>query len=679
MPLSNLNTEQYNAATAPMGHNLIIASAGTGKTSTIVGRIAHLLESGINPQEILLLTFTNKASQEMISRVAKRFGNIANQIECGTFHAVCYRYLKEKYAISLKQPKELKVLFKSIAQSRVYTNQTSTPPYSAQYLFDIYSLFLNARNNESFEEWLSSRGSDHSAYIEIYEGIFDEYNALKKAHNYMDYNDLLIEYAKEMRAIDCPYQEILCDEYQDTNPLQNQVIHALSPKSLFCVGDYDQSIYAFNGADISIISSFQSTYADSRVWTLSKNYRSTRYILDLANRVIEKNERIYPKRLEVIKNTEPIPPKLLVYDELFAQYQDIARRIMTANYPLDDIAIIFRNNSSADGCEALLRELNIPSKRKGGVSFFDAKEVALMLDICSLLYNHKDMMAYIHVLSYGSGIGSSIGKEIYEGLSRLGEGNARRGLLSPDTSIRPFEKRAKNSQLGLFDDFFTLQDTKKFDDVVHPRFAGNPILSHPKLTFEGAKFLSALFEIVRSHDIGTHPRPLIANIAKSDFYQHIAEMLCTQRAKNKDGVIDPERKIDAREKIERKMLLLQDIAKNYENLGRFLNAMVLGSSENTQGSGVNLLSIHASKGLEFGMVFVIDLMQGRFPNLKLIAKGGSLEEERRLFYVAITRAKEILYLSYASRDAMKNIDYQPSIFLYEAALIQNPPESKAGK
>ncbi|MGX3044054.1 ATP-dependent helicase [Helicobacter sp. T3_23-1056] len=681
MPLSNLNEQQYAAATAPLGHNLIIASAGTGKTSTIVGRIAHLLESGVKPSEILLLTFTNKASQEMIERVGKRFGNIAKKIESGTFHAVSYRYLREKYSISLKQPKELKVLFKSIAQSRVYVEQTSTPPYSAQYLFDIYSLFVNASGGLDFAKWLEGyTSSDHSAYIPIYEGIFDEYAELKKSYNYMDYNDLLVHYAKEMAQIKCPYAEILCDEYQDTNPLQNQVINSIAPKSLFCVGDYDQSIYAFNGADISIISNFTKTYADSKVWTLSKNYRSTRYILDLANQVIQKNERVYPKQLEVIKQNEPIPPKLLAFDELLSQYHGIAQRILSANHPLEDIAIIYRNNSSADGCEACLRELNIPSKRKGGVSFFDAKEVALLLDICSLLHNGKDMMSHINVLSYGQGIGNAIGKEIYDALCNLStnstanntdNGNAKIGLLNPNKEIRPYAQRAKNSQIGLFDDFFALQDSKRFDSVIkNASFASHPILSHPKLNEQGAEFLDMFYELVAEANPHTHPSRLITQIAKSRLYTHITKLLCNQRAKNKDGIIDENLANDAMEKIQRKVILLSDIAKNYENLGRFLNAMILGSSENTQGSGVNLLTIHASKGLEFGMVFVIDLMDGRFPNRKLISKGGSIEEERRLFYVAITRAKEILYLSYAKKDALKSIDYAPSLFLYEANMIK---------
>ena len=666
-----LNEQQYAAATAPLGHNLIIASAGTGKTSTIVGRIAHLLESGIKPQEILLLTFTNKASQEMIERISKKFGDIAKKIESGTFHAVSYRYLREKYSISLKQPKELSTLFKSIAQSRTYIEQGTTPPYSPQYLFDIYSLFVNASGGLDFAKWLDEyTSSDHSAYISIYEGIFDEYNALKKQHNYMDYNDLLIYYAKEMAQIPCPYAEILCDEYQDTNPLQNQVINAIAPKSLFCVGDYDQSIYAFNGADISIISNFTKNYADSRVWTLSKNYRSTRYILDLANQVIQKNERVYPKQLEVIKQNEPIPPKLLAYDELLLQYHGIAKRILSSNYPLEDIAIIYRNNSSADGCEACLRELNIPSKRKGGVSFFDAKEVALLLDICSILHNDKDMMAYINVLSYGQGIGNAIGKEIYEALCNLGV-SAKNGLLNPNKEVRPYTQKAKNSTLGLFDDFFILQDSKRFDSVIkNASFASHPILSHPKLHAQGAEFLDMFYELVSSLNPARHPSNLITQITKSRLYTHIAKSLCEKRAKNKDGTINENLANEAMERIMRKAILLSDIAKGYENLGRFLNAMILGSSENTQGNGINLLTIHASKGLEFGMVFVIDLMDGRFPNRKLISKGGSLEEERRLFYVAITRAKEILYLSYAKKDALKNIDYAPSSFLYEANMLK---------
>ena len=279
MPLTNLNLEQKDAATAPAGHNLIIASAGTGKTSTIVGRIAHLFSQGIEPEEILLLTFTNKAAEEMIERVARSFGEKkAKSIQAGTFHAIAYKYLKEKRNIALKKPHELRTLFKSIAEKRVFLDKDEVQPYSAQYLYEIYSLYLNASKNQTFGEWLELRAPAQVRYITIYEGIFDEFDKLKASFNYADFNDLLLLYREEMRASPTPYKEILCDEYQDTNPLQDSILDALDPRSLFCVGDYDQSIYAFNGADISIIANFTQKYPDAKVFTLSKNYRSSGYL-----------------------------------------------------------------------------------------------------------------------------------------------------------------------------------------------------------------------------------------------------------------------------------------------------------------------------------------------------------------------------------------------------------------
>lgn len=675
MPLSTLNVEQKQAATAPLGHNLIIASAGTGKTSTIVGRIAYLLSLGIKPSEILLLTFTNKASQEMIERVAKIFSKeIAEQITSGTFHSVSYKYLKEHFNVSLKQPKELKILFKSIYEKRTFLERDESQPYSAQYLFDFYALYLNVAREQSFAEYLEEKSPQHMRFLEIYEGIFDEFIALKKEYGYVDYNDLLLLYREEMRTLredsPCPYQEVLCDEYQDTNPLQESILQALNPSSLFCVGDYDQSIYAFNGADISIIANFTSQYKGARVFSLSKNYRSTAAILDLANRVISKNERIYPKSLEVVKNGECQSPKLLTYDELFIQYQGIAKRIALSGRDFSEVAVIFRNNSSADGIEASLRELGVSSRRKGGSSFFDSKEIELLLDICSSFYNPKDMMAYIHTLSYGKGIGNSIAKDIYEALKILGNGSAKAGLLKPNSN-KPYPMRIRQAQLGLFDDFFSLESASRFNELITKDFASHPILQHPKITSDGAKFLDLFYRLFKEAHNLYSPKAVVGKIGESSFFGHIAQELANSRAKNKDGSIDITRKEEALERIKRKVDLLLNLASRYENLGAFLNAMVLGSSEASEGSGVNLLSIHASKGLEFDEVYVVDLMDGRFPNRKLMSKGGSLEEERRLFYVAVTRAKESLYLSYARKDDFKKISYEPSIFLYEAGLVDS--------
>ncbi len=610
----------------------------------------------------------------MLARLSQKFDSkIIKGIEAGTFHAVAYRHLKAKDSIALKQPKELKVLFKSLYDKRVFLNLSQTPPYGANYLYDLFSLYFNATINEDFTTWLERKNAEQLQYAEIYLDVWEEFKALKAQYHYVDYNDLLLNYKISIAQSTSPYKEVLVDEYQDTNPLQDSILQALNPPSIFCVGDYDQSIYAFNGADISIIGSFKERYKEGRIFSLTKNYRSTEPILNLANRVIEKNPRIYPKKLEVVKEQNFGNPALLVYEELFLQYAGIANKIKLSNRPYNEIAVIFRNNSSADGIEASLREIGIPTRRKGGVSFFDSKEVVYMLNLCTLLFNPKDMMAFIHTLSHAKGIGNALAKDIYEALLLLGHGDLKRGILYPDKSIKePFKKGVQNTQLGLFDDFAEFSNIARFHTMpLEEGFKENAILSHPKLTKEGVEFLGALYCFFSFFNAYDKPYYLISKISSLPIFQIVAHKLARERSITKEGNISEERRIESLEKINRKMSLLKDLASHYDEIGRFLNAMVLGSSEMSEGEGVNLLSIHASKGLEFSEVYIVDLMEGRFPNKKLMQQGGSLEEERRLFYVAVTRAKEVLYLSYAKKDALKNISYEGSIFLYEAGLLTN--------
>jgi len=323
MPLSNLNTEQHASATAILGHNLTIASAGTGKTSTIVGRIGHLLYSGVKPEQILLLTFTNKAAAEMIERVAKFFDETtAKSIVSGTFHSVSYKLLKKsEKPITLKQPSELKTLFKSIYEKRVFVNQTDVKPYDGGYLYDMYSLYLNSSYDEDFETWMGNKNEDQKQYTLIYEDVIAEFNKLKKQYGYVNFDDLLTNMIELQNQKSYDFVEILVDEYQDTNPLQGKLLDGFKPKSLFCVGDYDQSIYAFNGSDINIISSFDTRYESATIFTLDKNYRSTAPILDLANKVIQNNPRIYEKSLKVVRPEKDHIPQLLKFDELYIQYE----------------------------------------------------------------------------------------------------------------------------------------------------------------------------------------------------------------------------------------------------------------------------------------------------------------------------------------------------------------------
>lgn len=682
MPLSNLNEEQLNAATCEPGYNLIIASAGTGKTSTIVGRIANLINNGVKPEEIVLLTFTNKAAQEMVQRVAKFFGkDTAKAIMAGTFHSVSYKLIKElNVNITLKQPNELKTLFKSLYEKRVfYERDDEASPYDGGYLYDMYSLFLNSKNNETFVDWIIEKNPSHEVYSLIYEDVILEFNKLKKEYGYANFDDLLTIMLELLETNEFPFKEILVDEYQDTNPLQGKLLEAFKPKSLFCVGDYDQSIYAFNGSDIGIISTFANRYQDAKVFTLKKNYRSTRPILQLATKVIEHNERVYEKNLEVVRQDAIYSPKLLAFNELFDQYEHIARLISNSSTPHDEIAIIFRNNSSADGIEVNLREHGIPAKRKGGMSFFDALEVKFVLDIITLMQSHNDMMAAIHILEYGKGIGKAVAKDIFDALIKLGNGDLFQGLYNPDPKINnPYvSTKVKNIQLGLFDDFIELGSVSKFKDCdFGEKFLGNPILKHPKLSVEGGEFLHEFYLVINDLKRVKNPRKAIDHIFKSNLYDHLIEMLSTKRATRKDGQIDPNVKQKSIVRINKKITLLKSLAYHYNDINKFINAMVLGGSEMSEGEGVNLLTVHASKGLEFKEVYVIDLMNGRFPNQKLITKGGSVEEERRLFYVAVTRAKDILYLSYAKYDKIKKLSFVHSQFLKEAGLIKEESENK---
>lgn len=666
-----LNPEQLKAAKALKGYNLVIASAGTGKTSTIVGRILYLLDNGIKPEEILLLTFTNKASNEMIARVAK-YSQSSSKIEAGTFHAVAYRYLKEHYPnLSLKQPKELRKLLESIVDTKNALTDDDKKPYTSQHLYALYSLYTNALKQEDFSAWLSNKNPEHTPYAAFYENILDEFENTKKKHNYIDYNDLLLLFKQAMLERPSPYKEVLCDEFQDTNPLQESILDAINPPSLFCVGDYDQSIYAFNGADISIISNFTQKYKNAQVFTLTKNYRSSKEILDLANQVIQRNERIYPKNLEVVKSGHFNKPALLNYNDNIVQCQDIAKRIvMRKNFK--EVAVIFRNNASADQLEAALRSHNVPSKRKGSASFFESKEVALALDICALIFNPKDIMAAIHVLSHISDIGSNTAKDIHEALMLLGNGDLKSALIQPDKEAKIYTKKKEITSMGLFEEIFALENSSRFNSVIDKAFHSHPVLMHPKISLNGAKMLSDFFILYTKAP--THsPSALIKHILESAFFQTFKTRLLKERSKNKDGSYNEFKKLQAQKRFNEKMDLLSSLAKNYQNLGRFLNGTLIGSSEATQGEGVNLLSVHASKGLEFKDVYIIDLMEGRFPNHKLMNTGGGIEEERRLFYVAITRAKENLWLSYAKNELRENAkpkEHKPSVFLYEAGLLK---------
>jgi DNA helicase-2/ATP-dependent DNA helicase PcrA len=694
MPLSTLNHNQRVSATTDFGYNLVIASAGTGKTSTIVGRIAHLIKNKeVLPEEILLLTFTNKASGEMISRVAKLLSNnIASRIVAGTFHSISYKYLKQVDPnMLLKSETDIKTLFRSIYEKRDFfarNKDFSVKPYESKHLYELYSFYQNVELTKSFGDWIATERESHTTLADIYEDIVSEFETEKKKLGFLNFNDLLIKMRDNLTHKPVYYREILVDEYQDTNLLQDSLIRALKPKSLFCVGDYDQSIYAFNGANISIIANFTKNFDNAKVHTLTQNYRSTAPILELANRVIALNERLYNKKLEVTKTHPNIYPKLLIYSDLYEQYEKIAETIKHSNTKYENIAILFRNNISADGIEGELRKLGIPSKRRGGLSFFDSREIKAILDIYTILINPRDMMAFIHIFEYFRGLGTAISRELFEGLNKLGNNSIYRGLLTPDKNIyNPFLNSAgRNSyQLLLFDYLEELRPPSRFEHLkqIDKEFLQNKILSHSKLSDDGAEMLFHFKELVKNFKYMSEPKNLIDKIKDSEIFQYIKKVLVISRSKMANGEINEAKKRDVEKSISEKIELLKHLSSAYRDHRAFLNAMVLGSKDLTKGEGVNLLTVHGSKGLEFKDVYIVDLMDGRFPNNRLSNQhDGGIDEERRLFYVAVTRAEERLYLSFSWEDQSdlkkdgRPRKFEPSQFLIEGGFSHIIEKSK---
>lgn len=667
--LQRLNTEQYNAATAELGHNLIIASAGTGKTSTIVARIAYLIDLGIRPERILLLTFTNKASTEMINRLNLIFDkSLTSKITAGTFHSVSLDMLKKLgIKLVLKQPSELKSLLKSIMDRRRFDQKS----ISASYLYDIYTLFLNKEIELSFYDYFCKNYPDHAHFVEIYDDIIKEYLKEKQKFQYGDFTDILLMLKQELRNNKfIEFDEILIDEYQDTNSLQGSLIDEFNTKSLFCVGDFDQSIYAFNGANIEIIGNFKNHYKDAKIYSLNINYRSSAPILALANKVINNNPRLYDKKLVVGKqDDEEISPKLLIYNDLILQYQEIAKRIKQSGILFDEIAVIFRNNSSADGIEIALKELEIPCVKKGGISVFDTKEIKFFLNLISLLLNDKDLMSFLQIFEFTPNLGESGAKEIFDNLIILGDG-LRNGFLKPNKEAKIFAPKKKNHQLGLFDDMDKTLSLQRFNSVdINEVFKNHPILQFSKINNNNIKFLNALFEFFKNFNDDVSLISQLQYVKNSEIFAYLCKNLAKKRSVDKNLVIDEDKFNNELDRIYQKIDNLLRIAKGYDDLGVFFNFLTIGSKEMNNAGGVQLLSIHASKGLEFEMVFIIDLIEGRFPNQKLMSMGGSLEEERRLFYVAVTRAKKFLYLSYAKEILGKKTEVVPSIFLQEAGFL----------
>ena len=596
MNLDNLNKQQKEAVTHIDGPMLVLAGAGSGKTKVLTSRIAYLIENGVNPRNILAITFTNKAAKEMKDRVINLIGSSANYIQISTFHSLGLKMIKENYNI-LGYDKNFTILDSddtlTVVKKIIKEMNLNPQFYNAKAIRNKIS---SAKN-----ELMSVSEFSHVEFDKDIVRIFEKYNSILKTNNSVDFDDLLvlpIQLLNNSEVLD-RYQElykyILIDEYQDTNEAQYKFTKKLASKykNIFVVGDNDQAIYAFRGANFKNILNFEKDYPNCKTILLEENYRSTKMILNAANSVIKNNKERKDKNLWS-NNPDGNKIKYIQADSDKEEGSYISSKIKELNnngVNYEDIAILYRTNAQSRLIEEEMLKNNIPYRVIGSFYFYNRKEIKDLLCYLRLINNPHDDISLTRVINVPK---RGIGAKTMENLD------------------------AKSNELGisLFD---AISDGKELSFK-------NLILKMQ----EECENLS-LTEMV----------DLVLN--ESGMKQELVN----------EKTLESEIRLENLEEF-------KSITKNYEeefgviSLSDFLNEISLVSdmSEHQESKNkVSLMTVHAVKGLEFDYVFVTGMEEGIFPHYNAINDGSrsAIEEERRLCYVAITRAKKDLWLLNAKR------------------------------
>ena len=599
-----LNEQQYAAATAGEGPLLIVAGAGTGKTRTLIYRLAYLVETGTRPQQIVLLTFTRRAANDMTARASNLLDGRCEKVRGGTFHAFCLEVLRQ-HAEALGFPRNFTVLDAADAADVLSIIRTRGEYGDGEERFPqkntLYSMFSSATNrDETLGETITKRYPQFTSLHAELKALRDAYRRYKKEHGLMDFDDLLertlelLETDDDVRhQVASRCRHVLVDEYQDTNALQAELVKKFSSVhgNVTVVGDDAQSIYKFRGADFRNIFRFPDEFDDTEVVKLEHNYRSTQPILDLANRVIEQAERSYDKTLFTEKTEGELPALVPAADgDMEARFvAEMVLRLREDGVPLSDVAVLFRSSHNAYDLEVELNQRNIPFVKYGGMKLNEAAHIKDVLAHLKVVENPQDAASWNRALQLIHGIGPKTAQSLIEWTTEAAE------------------------------DPLTLGDGAPFSD----RYAAR------------LKQLFSTLRHARSDDTSV-PEQVEALL---DYYQPLFE--------NKYADDHPKRAPDLEH--------LAGLAANYESRRRFLSSLTLDPIELTaldQETGEDdepplvLSTIHSAKGLEFHTVFLIRALDGTIPSRHALREPGGVDEELRLFYVAVTRAEEDLFISY---------------------------------
>ncbi|MGB6067130.1 MAG: ATP-dependent helicase [Desulfomonilaceae bacterium] len=590
-----LNPAQLEAVTVPSGPVLVIAGAGSGKTRTIVYRVAWLVEHGVDPGSILLLTFTRKAAEEMLGRAAQLLDRSVSRVAGGTFHSTG-NWLMRKYGgllgfdstFSIMDQGDSIEVFEHFRKSVIAPEDLKGFP-KARTIAEVVS--RSTGSGGTIQEILEQRYphfGEYAADLDKIRGLYEEH---KRSNNLMDYDDLLVnpirlleEHEHVRRDVSTQWQYILVDEYQDTNRLQARIVQLLAyvHDNVMVVGDDSQSIYSFRGADFTNIMEFPKIFKDTKIIRLEENYRSTAPILSVTNSIIERAVNGYPKRLFTRKAGGPLPLAARSSNEREQSrfVVQCVNELRDHGVPLSEVAVLFRAGFHSFDLEGELTRNNIPFVKYGGFKFLESMHIKDVLAHLKVLNNPKDRLSWMRILRLLPGVGIKTAMKIAGRIADEGISKRPSDLLAGDPKYR--------------------------------------------------KDFEALMSLIA--DLEGHKGPISEKVERINLYYF---PFLKERYDNY-----PKRMRDLEH--------LADLTVSYKNLNRFLNDMALEPPDEER-SGIaarneNLVlsTIHSAKGLEWHTVIIIWAAEGRIPSPMALDSPDDLEEERRLLYVATTRAKHNL-------------------------------------
>ncbi len=610
-----LNAQQCEAVTAGPGPMLVIAGAGSGKTRTLTYRVAYLLENGVAPSNILLLTFTNKASREMLDRVSSLLPDSTEGLWGGTFHSIGNKILRRhaetlgwRRGFSIMDREDQEDLMKTvIAAAGIDPKEKRFP--KAEVVTDIFSMAVNT--HRGIGHIVDTKYPYFLDQVEQLKAVHDSYERKKKSTNTMDFDDLLTKSLKlltEHEEIASIYQKqfefVLVDEYQDTNHIQAEFVDVLAAQhqNIMVVGDDAQSIYSWRGADFRNILQFSKRYPAARTYKIETNYRSVPEILQVANAAIEANVDQFPKELQAARATRSVKPALLELNDSNMQAQFVTQRILELRdegVELNEIAVLYRAHFHALELQIELTRHGVPFAITSGLRFFEQAHIKDVASFLKFADNHHDEIAFKRIVRLLPGVGGAAADKLWA----------------------HFEKNLAESEA-----------VDSFADA----FLGAKVGAKSEKMWK--QFVHTLEEIAPGGKL----------IAPSSAIESVVEAVYDDYAKTKFPNYEVRRE---------ELNVLANYARQYADPAEFLSQLALVSSLETEAAlntgeeerdteRVTLSSIHQAKGLEWKVVFVIHLTEGSFPSNRSLESPAAIEEERRLFYVAVTRACDELYLTY---------------------------------